>query len=106
MRDLTKEEREYFERLLKTTPQKSGGYYRYKDWKSKKNYKRSRILAQLHINKKLESWEIVHHKDENKLNDLISNLEVINTKEFNHHTSIHHAGKRDRKKTKGHFYQK
>lgn len=61
---------------------------------------------QLYLNKKLEIWEIVHHIDENKENDNIDNLEVINTKEFNFHTSMHHAGKRDRKTTKGDFYKK
>lgn len=49
-------------------------YFRYKG----KNYKRSRVIMQLHLNKRLSQFEIVHHKDRDKTNDNISNLEVLN----------------------------
>lgn len=38
---------------------------------------------QLHLNKKLEMWELVHHKDGNKKNDSIENLKVLNASEHN-----------------------
>ena len=38
--------------------------------------KESRIVASLYIGKLLDSKEQVHHKDENKLNDFIENLEI------------------------------
>lgn len=39
----------------------------------------ARYLMQLKLGLKLDSKQIVHHKDENKLNDKISNLELINS---------------------------
>lgn len=36
----------------------------------------------------LNPYELVHHKDGNKLNDSISNLEVLNTSE---HSNKHHT---------------
>lgn len=57
--------------------------------KDRKHYKRSRVLLQLHLNKKLEIWEIVHHKDLDKQNDNIDNLIITDLKR---HTSNHHAG--------------
>ena len=92
MRDLTQEEREFFEKLLKLKPQKRQGYLAFTH--KKKHYKRSRVVIQLHLNKKLEMWEFVHHKDRNRENDDIENLEVINTEVFNYHSSMHTAGKR------------
>ena len=47
---------------------------------------------QLHLNKKLRIWEHIHHKDGDKSNDSIENLEVIDTKDFDYHSSLHHAG--------------
>jgi len=104
MKELKIEERKFFENLTKLKPTKKGGYYYF--IKNKKSYKRSRVLIQLHLNKKLEMWEQVHHKDEDKQNDSIENLEIIDTKDFDQHTSKHRAGKRDRKKTYGDFYKK
>lgn len=48
----------------------------------------------LHLNKKLEQWEIVHHKDKNKLNDNIKNLGVLNTEE---HSNEHNEELKKRK---------
>lgn len=44
---------------------------------------------QLHLNQWLDRFEIVHHKDGDRTNDLIHNLEVQTTSE---HLSNHHAG--------------
>lgn len=105
---LTKKEMEFLEMMLELKPTKKNGYFIFQKQIKNKRYriKRSRIIVQLHLNRKIEIWEHVHHKDENKENDSIENLEVIDTSKFNDHISLHHAGKRDRKKTKGDFYEK
>jgi len=87
MKNLKDSERRFLVGLLKYKPQKRGGYFNFNY--GKKHYRRSRVLIQLHLNKKLEIWEVVHHKDGNKENDFIENLEVIDTSK---HTSYHHAG--------------
>jgi len=105
MKELTKEEREFFEMLILGNPTNHNGYMNFnKQIKGRKyRIKRSRIIMQLHLNKKLSIFEMVHHKDGNKQNDSIENLEIISPEE---HNSLHFAGKRDRKTTKGDFYQK
>ena len=87
MKNLTKEEKIFFERILKSCKIEKHGYINFTF--RKKHYKRSRIFMQLYLNKKLELWEIVHHKDGNKQNDHIKNLEVM---DLSVHTSMHHAG--------------
>lgn len=47
------------------------------------------IMAQ-HLGRLLEPWEDVHHIDGNKLNNDISNLEVLTRSE---HTKLHNAQK-------------
>lgn len=92
MRDLTPEERSELERIRdKGYEEIKNGYVYYSTWKPKKHYKRSRVLLQLHLNKKLDAWEIVHHIDENKLNDCINNLKIMKLEDHSNH---HHAGKR------------
>ena len=59
--------------------------------------KRSRAYYQLIYGLDLEVWEIIHHIDGNRENDDIRNLEMIDTKNFNYHTSKHSAGTRGRK---------
>ncbi len=86
---VTKEEKLFFEHLLTLTPQKHNGYLVF--YFRRKKYKRSRVLMQLKLNKILEMWEIVHHKNEEKTDDRIENLEVI---DVSVHNSNHHAGKR------------
>lgn len=53
--------------------------------KSEKKYSKnySRYLMEKYLGKFLENWIDVHHKDKNKLNDKISNLECI-------HVTLHH----------------
>lgn len=91
MQDLNEKDKELLERLIKLSPAKINGYFRYTI--GRKHFKRSRVVVQLYLNKKLEFWEIVHHKDGNRENDNLDNLEIIDTKNFNHHSSLHHAGK-------------
>lgn len=47
----------------------------------------SRYLMEIHLGRFLDTKEHVHHKDENKLNDKLDNLEVLSR--FNH-MSLHH----------------
>ena len=50
-----------------------------------------RVIVERHIGRRLEPWEVVHHKDGNPSNNQISNLEVV---EFGAHTAEHHTGSR------------
>ena len=50
-----------------------------------------RVVVEASIGRKLEPWELVHHKDGDKANNAIENLEV---KEFGEHTAEHHQGTR------------
>lgn len=36
-----------------------------------------RVIVERHIGRRLEPWEVVHHKDGNPSNNQISNLEVV-----------------------------
>ena len=90
MRHLYKDERDFLNLLrLKGYRGKHAGYvvYIYK----KKKYKRSRILFQIFHGVKLDKFDIIHHKDRNKENDHITNLQLITPEK---HISMHHAGKR------------
>lgn len=49
-----------------------------------------RLLMMFWENRKLERWEYVHHKDENKLNAIRDNLEI---KEATIHQSMHNKGR-------------
>jgi hypothetical protein len=96
MKPLTKEERLFLEKLTTLKPSKNNGYFRYTLTRNDmvKHFRRSRVLMQLHLNKRLEFWEIVHHKDRNKENDSMENLEVVDTKDFDSHVALHHNDKR------------
>lgn len=50
-----------------------------------------RVVVEQSIGRRLEPWEVVHHKDGNPSNNAIDNLEVV---EFGAHTAEHHAGSR------------
>ena len=50
-----------------------------------------RAVVEADLGRKLEPWELVHHKDGNPLNNDLSNLEI---KEFGQHTVDHHKGAR------------
>jgi hypothetical protein len=50
-----------------------------------------RVLMEEHLGRKLEPWEVVHHKDGDRANNDLTNLEVM---EFGHHTAEHGLGSR------------
>ena len=50
-------------------------------------YPLHRVLIEIHLNRILEKNEVVHHKDENKSNNAIENLEVITNSEHAKHHS-------------------
>lgn len=50
-----------------------------------------RVIVEQSIGRRLDPWEIVHHRDGNPSNNLIENLEVV---EFGTHTAEHHKGSR------------
>jgi hypothetical protein len=56
-----------------------------------------RIVMERHIGRKLEPWELVHHKDGNTQNNDISNLEIM---QFGEHTAQHHLGGRKSEDTR------
>ncbi len=92
-------EKAFLENLFKLKPQKRNGYLVFQKYVNGKRYrvKRSRAVMQLHLNRKLNISELVHHKDKNKENDSIENLEILNQED---HVSKHYAG-RNNKKPKG-----
>jgi len=89
MKELTDKDRKFLEELTNRKPQEHNGYMVFNC--KRKHYKRSRVLLQLHLNKKFEIWENVHHKNENKQDDRIENLEIMKTEE---HISNHRNAKK------------
>lgn len=96
MEVLSKKDKEFYEGII------GKGYLTYHNGYvvfilNKKRYKRGRTLLQLHLNIKLSPYEIVHHKDGNKTNDCLDNLEIMSREE---HNSYHHAGSKHKKSMK------
>lgn len=92
---LTTEKRQFLEELIKTrsTVNTQGGYRSY--YINRKHFnilkiKRSRAIMMLHLNRELSIHEIVHHKNGDKTDDRIENLEITTSEE---HAS-YHAGRR------------
>lgn len=97
MKELTEEKRNFLKSALELKGYKeiNGYVYIRKQIKGKFiEIKRSRAIMQLHLNKELEVWETVHHKNGDKSDDGIENLQVMTNSE---HISLTHAGKRRKK---------
>ena len=74
-------------------------------WKDKRGYRwlyviengrrrarrEHRVLMEQHLGRRLEPWEIVHHRDGDPSNNSLANLEVV---EFGAHSTAHHTGTR------------
>lgn len=56
-----------------------------------------RYVMEQYLGRKLKKDEIIHHKDENKKNNIISNLELLLHGE---HTKYHHTGAKRSEETK------
>lgn len=50
-------------------------------------YPLHRVLMENKIGRILEKWEVIHHKDEDKTNDDIENLELLSN---SYHGKLHH----------------
>lgn len=61
--------------------------------KKEKRMRRSRAYYQYFNRVELDQFDIIHHRDENKQNDDIKNLELMTTEE---HATNHHAGVKHR----------
>ena len=59
--------------------------------KIEQSRERARRKVQRYLGRKLETWEDVHHKDENPLNNNIDNLQVLS---HGDHTRLHKTGNR------------
>lgn len=81
MRNLTPEEEKFLRNLQEKNACLHQGYfsYRIKVDGTYRRYKRARVVFQLSTCKYLERWELVSHKDRDKQNDAIENLEVLNS---------------------------
>jgi hypothetical protein len=60
-----------------------------------KSYLLHRLVMEKHLKRKLLATEIVHHINENQLDNRIENLEVMTRAE---HIRLHHCGKKRPKK--------
>lgn len=77
---------------------KRGYRWLYVDENGKRRARREhRVIMERHLGRKLEPWEIVHHKDENPSNNSLDNLQIV---EFGQHTTEHHTGSRRNYDTK------
>lgn len=71
--------------------------YRYITDENGKKIAEHRHVMEIHIGRKLKSHEVAHHKDRNKLNNEINNLQLMTRAEH----AKEHANDNDRKTCKG-----
>ena len=96
MKPITKEKLLEIEEFLTKGERNKSGRKGYVVLKLNKNgkerrMKRSRAYYQYFNRIELNPFDIIHHRDGNKENDDIRNLDLITTEE---HITLHHAGKR------------
>ena len=91
MKRLTLDDRKFFKSIIKLKPQKKNGYAIFV--KDKISYKRSRLLIQLAKRIKLDKNEIVHHKNGDKMDDRLCNLEILTIEE---HLSLHRNARKNK----------
>ena len=71
---------------------KRGYRWLYVDENGKHRARREhRVVMEKHLGRRLEPWELVHHKDQDPSNNAIENLEVTT---FGAHSTEHHSGSR------------
>ena len=90
---------------VKSFPHKNGYYYvnLYQN-KKHKHVLVSRLMAIQYLNLDTQSLLVVNHKDFNKANNCITNLEIVTQKENIQHSII--GGKQRHKKGKEHLHSK
>lgn len=71
----------------------SDGYIWLYDTETKTQILEHRYVMEQHLNRKLKYNEVVHHKDHNKTNNSINNLELLTNKEHSKKHQFEHGRK-------------